>query len=121
MYLLQVKAEYIADFYPDTFAKVSSLMSKYVVVPDLDDMKLKLRKNPKLADELRERNEIHFMKNSSEWLAVDQTLVSLPGGGNTCNRMGVSFSDFKWQPEFCSNKQYRCIYTSTQCTLDMQL
>ena len=88
-------------------------MSKYVILPDLDDMKHKLKKNPELAKGLRDRNEIHFMKNSSEWLAVDQTMVSLPGGGNGCNRMGVSYSDFKWQTDFCSNKLYRYIQVHT--------
>ena len=103
----QVKAEYIADFHPDTFAKATSLQSKYIIIPDLDDIQYKLKKDPKLAQELQERNEIHFMKNSSEWLAVDQKMVALSRGGNTCNKMGVTFNDFRWQPEFCSNKQHR--------------
>ena len=87
-------------------------MSKYVIIPDLDDIQRKLAKDPNLAKELRERKEIRFMKNSSEWLAVDQHMVALYRGGNTCNKMGVSFTDFKWQPDFCSNKQYRYIYHS---------
>ena len=103
----QIKAEYIADFHPDTFAKATSLQSKYIVIPDLDDIQQKLKKDSNVAKELKERNEIRFMKKSSEWLAVDHKMVALKDSGNTCNKMGVSFSDFRWQPEFCSNKQYR--------------
>ena len=105
--MFQVKAEFIGDFHPDTFSRTKLLLSKYIVIPDLDDIERKLRENPDLANELRDRNEIRFMKNSSEWLAVDQSMVALNGGGNTCNRMGVTYSDFKWQSDFCTNKEHR--------------
>lgn len=104
----QVKAEYIADFHPDSFAKVESLLSKYVVIPDLEDLKKKLKKKPSLAKEMKKRGEIHFIRNSSEWLVVEQHMVS-QGAGVGCNKMGVSYSDFRWQPGFCSNKQHRYI------------
>ena len=104
-----MKAEYIADFHPDSFSKASSLMSRYVIIPDLDDLKHKMKKDKKLGKKLMKRNELPFAMNSSEWLVVDQNMVSLPGGGNTCNKMGVTYSDFRWQPDFCSNKQLRYI------------
>lgn len=105
----QVRAEYIADFHPDSFAKVGALMSKYVVLPDLDDLKAKLKKDPSLAKKMKKRGEIHFIRNSSEWLVVEQHMVALQGGGSACNKMGVGYSDFRWQPDFCSNKQHRYI------------
>ena len=105
-----MKAEYVADFHPDSFTKVSSLLSKYVIIPDIDDIKRKIKKDSSLRWKLKKSAEALFLTNSSEWLVVDQKMVSLHGGGNGCNKMGVSYSDFKWQAEFCSNKQNRCIH-----------
>lgn len=104
---VQVRGEYIADFHPDSFAKVGSLMSKYVVLPDIDDLKAKLRKDPSLAKKMKRKGELHFIRNSSEWLVVEQHMVALQGSGNGCNKMGVTYSDFRWQADFCSNKQHR--------------
>ena len=107
LHALQVKAEYIADFHPDSFTKASSLLSKYVIIPDIDDVRRKIQKDRSLGAKLRTMGEAHFMTNSSEWLVVDQNMVTLGGGGNACDKMGVSYSDFKWQADFCSNKQNR--------------
>ena len=106
---MQVKAEYIADFHPDTFTKVASLTSKYVVLPDIEDIRVKAKKDPKVWEYLRETNQIGFLHDPKEWLAVDQTLVTLPGGGNSCNKMGVTYTDFRYMPEFCSDKAGRCM------------
>ena len=108
----QVKAEYIGDFHPDTFSRTKLLLSKYIIIPDLDDIQRKLGKSPDLAKELCDRKEIHFMKKSSEWLAVDQNMVALNDGGNTCDRMGVTYSDFRWQSDFCTNKEHRYIWST---------
>lgn len=107
MSVSQVKAEYIADFHPDSFAKVGALMSKYIVIPDIDDLKAKLKKDRSLVNQMKKRGEIHFIRNSSEWLVVDQHMVALHGSGSSCNKMGVTYSDFRWQTEFCTNKQHR--------------
>lgn len=82
-------------------------MSKYVIIPDIDDMKAKLKKDPSQLKKLNTMGEYVFMTNSSEWLVVDQHMVTLPGGGNGCDRMGVTYSDFRWQEDFCSNLQDR--------------
>ena len=118
---MQVKAEYIADFHPDSFTKASSLLSKYVIIPDIDDIRRKIQKDRSLGAKLKEAGEAHFMTNGSEWLVVDQNMVTLQGGGNGCDKMGVSYSDFKWQAEFCSNKQSRYMYSVVPtCTCELK-
>lgn len=128
MFFFQVKAEYIGDFHPDTFSRTKLLLNKYIIIPNLDDIRQKLAKDPNLAKELKERREIHFMKRSSNWLAVDQHMVALSGSGNTCNKMGVTYSDFKWQTDFCTNKLSRYVYDKaptvrsiSMCSLSLQL
>lgn len=68
---------------------------------------MKISKDGKVTQGMLARNEIPFLKKKSDWLAVDQKMVALNGGGNTCNKMGVSYSDFRWQTGFCENKQDR--------------
>ena len=102
MEFLQVKAEYIADFYPDTFMKASAMANKFVVVPDVEDIQNKIRNDKSILEELKTDSQDKFLENMTEWLALDQTAFSLTGGGG-CNKIGVTYTDFKLQGSFCSN------------------
>ena len=41
-------------------------------------------------------------KNMSEWMAVDKPLFDM--SGYTCNKIGVSYSAFRHQPNACGNR-----------------
>ena len=103
---MQVKAEYIADFHPDTFTKASGLATKFVIIPDIEDIQQKIKKDKNVEKDLKKSGEYPFLQNMAEWLAVDQKFVSLTEGGG-CNKMGVTWSDFRWQSDVCSNLKDR--------------
>ena len=112
MTFLQVKAEYIADFYPDNFMRASAMATKFVVVPDVEDIRNKIRKDGSILEELKKDSQHKFLENMTEWLALDQTSFSLTGGGG-CDKIGVTYTDFKTQEGFCSNIMGRYIATTT--------
>lgn len=100
---MQVKAEYVADFHPSTFIKSEKLVHKYLLVPDMKTLP-RVRPYGDLSHNAW-RNFKNSVRNMSEWLAVDKSYFDL--SGTRCNKIGVSYTAFKYQPHPCDNPYTR--------------
>ena len=78
-----------------------------MIIPDLDEINLKMKNDPAVKTKLKEKGEYPFLLNMSEWLAVEKSYVALGGSGHSCNKMGVTYSAFRWQADICSNLPQR--------------
>ena len=83
-------------------ARLLGDLSSYAVPPDLGGSVL-LIPHPPDATSLTQI----LTQNTSEWLVVDKSLVSLDG--RDCDRVGTSFSAFRSQPGACSSVAGSCL------------
>ena len=83
--LLQLKAEYIADFYPDTFMDTGGIVHNYLLVPDLSTFSESAKP---------------WFGDASHWLLIPKHEFDLTG--LTCNKIGVGYSAFR------SQNAYQC-------------
>ena len=103
--LLQVKAEYIADFYPSSFMSTGSLAHKYLLVPDIKAYDKTQQEKGALSDQDNLEtspaagdisDSIH---NVSEWMAVPKQKFDFTG--SSCNKIGVYYPAFRNQGSRC--------------------
>lgn len=88
---MQLKAEYIADFYPSTFMDATKLAHRYLLVPDREHFT-----RPETSDARKDWDSIH---NMSEWIAPPKHYFDLTG--LSCNKIGVHYSAFRNQGTRC--------------------
>ena len=95
--------EYVADFHPNTFIKSSKLMHRYLLIPHLKT----LPSTKPFADvSINEWNSFKkSIKNMSEWMAIEKPYFDL--SGFSCNKIGVSYTAFRHQPNSCRNRYGR--------------
>lgn len=92
----QIRAEYIADFHANEYMPV--LAHKYLLVPDLRT----LRYFPKSwKDNARKSGLLSSLHDPSDWLLVGKERFAM--SGLHCNKIGVSHSAFRNQPDKCTN------------------
>ena len=94
-----MKAEYVADFHPSTFLQSQKLMHRYLLVPDLRT--LPPRKPFTDLSVLEWTSFKRSINNMSEWMAIEKPFFDM--SGYSCNKIGVSYTAFRRQPNSCTN------------------
>ena len=91
----------MADFYPSTFVRSEKLVHRYLLVPDISTMPYGEEKSyPDISN--AEWNMFNAsVNNVSEWMAINKNLFDL--SGFSCNKIGVSYTAFRHQPNRCNN------------------
>ena len=99
----QVKAEYVADFHPNSFVESKKLAHRFLLVPDMSTLPSTV---PFPDVDTREWNTfVSSVKNISEWMAIEKQYFDL--SGYSCNKIGVSYTAFRHQPNRCVSKYSR--------------
>ncbi len=101
-----MKVEYVADFYPSTFLKSQKLMHRFLLIPDLPT--LPNRRPFTDVSSLEWKKFTTSVKNMSEWMAIDKPYFDM--SGFSCNKIGVSYTAFRRQPNSCTNRYGRSVY-----------
>lgn len=98
-----MKVEYVADFYPNTFIPSGKLVHRFLLIPDLKS----ILPNSPFPDITRHEWDSfkNSVRNMSEWMAIDKHYFDL--SGYSCNKIGVSYTAFRRQPNACQNRYGR--------------
>ena len=102
-FLIQIRAEYLADFYPATFLNLGlTIMHRYVLVPDSSTTRYESVKSYPDISNKEWSDFMKSIKDPSEWMAIEK-----PKFGTDCDEIGVSYPAFKNQPNRCSRRYGR--------------
>ena len=98
--IVQVKAEYIADFNPSMYVKSAKLAHTYVLIPDQGSISdspgpVYQGQPPAELDSF-----ISSLHNVSEWMAVSKEMFDFTG--STCNKIGIGYAGFRYQNDKCT-------------------
>ncbi len=98
-----MKAEYVADFHANSFVKSEKLAHRFLLVPDTSTLPNSI---PFPDVDRRQWNTfVRSVKNISEWMAIEKQYFDL--SGFSCNKIGVSYTAFRRQPNRCTNPYSR--------------